>query len=83
MRFNRSVAAAISAAVISCLVCVCTAQAQAASPGRGGSKPAASVFFPKKAFEFEPVIEGVKVVHDFDVVNKGLVPLLINDVRTG
>jgi hypothetical protein len=83
MRFNRSVAAAISAAVVSCLVCVGAAPAQTAAPGRGGSMPRASVFFPQKAFEFEPVIEGVKVVHDFDVVNKGSAPLLINDVRTG
>lgn len=83
MRFNRSVAAAIRAAVIACLVCAGAAQAQTAATARGASKAEASVFFPRKAFEFEPVIEGVKVVHDFEVLNKGSAPLLINDVRTG
>jgi len=83
MHVHRSAAAAFIPAVLSIVVFACIAQAQTALPGTGGSRPETSIFFPKKAFEFEPVIEGVKVVHDFDVVNKGSVPLLINDVRTG
>jgi hypothetical protein len=41
------------------------------------------LFFPEKAFEFAPVIDGVNVVHDFVVFNKGTLPLLIDNVRTG
>lgn len=46
-----------------------------------GGSPA--VFFPEKVFEFPPVVDGVKVVHDFVVVNRGTVPLAIENVRTG
>lgn len=49
----------------------------------GGLGAAPSVFFPEKAFEFQPVIEGVKVLHDFSIMNKGTLPLLISNVRTG
>jgi len=42
-----------------------------------------AVFFPEKVYEFQPVVDGVKVVHDFVVMNKGTTPLLINNVRTG
>jgi|PlaIllAssembly_1097288.scaffolds.fasta_scaffold176230_2 hypothetical protein len=46
-----------------------------------GDAPA--VFFPEKVFEFAPVIDGVSVVHDFVVFNKGTAPLQISNVRTG
>jgi hypothetical protein len=36
-----------------------------------------------KVFEFQPVIDGVNVVYDFIVLNKGSAPLLISNVRTG
>lgn len=42
-----------------------------------------AVFFPEKVFEFQPVVDGAKVVHDFVVMNKGTTPLLIENVRTG
>jgi len=42
-----------------------------------------AVFFPEKVFEFQPVVDGVKVVHDFAVMNKGTTLLLIENVRTG
>jgi hypothetical protein len=45
-----------------------------------GGSPA--VFFPEKVFEFQPVIDGVKVVHDFVVANRGTAPLAIENVRT-
>ena len=57
--------------------------APAAASGAGGSAPGASVFFPEKTFEFTPVIEGAKVIHDFVVTNRGSAPLVISDVRTG
>jgi hypothetical protein len=49
-------------------------------PGSAGSP---TVFFPEKVFEFQPVVDGAKVVHDFVVMNKGTTPLLIENVRTG
>ena len=52
----------------------------AALPGSAGSP---AVFFAEKVFEFQPVVDGVKVVHDFVVMNKGTTPLLIENVRTG
>jgi hypothetical protein len=52
----------------------------APAPGSAGSP---AVFFPEKVFEFQPVVDGVKVVHDFPVMNKGTSVLLIENVRTG
>jgi hypothetical protein len=49
-------------------------------PGSAGSP---AVFFTEKVFEFQPVVDGVKVVHDFVVMNKGTTLLLIENVRTG
>lgn len=46
-----------------------------------GGSPA--VFFPEKVFEFPAVIDGIKVVHDFVVANRGTLPLAIDNVRTG
>jgi hypothetical protein len=48
-----------------------------------GSAGSPAIFFPEKVFEFQPVVDGVKVVHDFVVMNKGAVLLLIENVRTG
>ena len=48
-----------------------------------GSAGSPAVFFPEKVFEFQPVVDGVTVVHDFVVMNKGTTLLLIENVRTG
>jgi hypothetical protein len=57
-------------------------EAAAAQPNPpAGDLPEA--YFPQRAFEFEPVIDGVKVIHDFLVVNRGAAPLLIENVKTG
>ena len=48
-----------------------------------GSAGFPTVFFPEKVFEFQPVVDGVKVVHDLVVMNKGTTLLLIENVRTG
>ncbi len=55
----------------------------AAAQTLAGAGDAPALFFPEKAFEFAPVIDGVNVVHDFVVFNKGTLPLLIDNVRTG
>jgi len=55
----------------------------AAAQTLAGAGDAPALFFPEKAFEFAPVIDGVNVVHDFVVFNKGTLPLRIDNVRTG
>ena len=59
----------------------CPPDAPAQSKETAGGTPV--VFFPEKVFEFSPVIDGVKVVHDFVVINQGTLPLAIENVRTG
>ncbi len=44
---------------------------------------AASVFFPETSYEFAPVLEDTKVVHDFVIQNKGNAPLQVDRVKTG
>ncbi len=49
------------------------------------AKPASApvAYFPSKIFEFEPVLGGKEVVHDFVVQNKGDAELKIEKVKTG
>ncbi len=42
-----------------------------------------SVFFPETGYEFLPVLEGTKVVHDFVIQNKGTAELNVEQVKTG
>ncbi len=48
---------------------------------RTGPLPAA--VFPEPVYEFPIVVEGLKVKHDFIVLNKGIGELKIQKVRTG
>jgi len=43
----------------------------------------ATAFYPETLYEFTPVLDGSKVVHEFVVQNKGLAPLNIERVKTG
>lgn len=82
MNFAKS--AMIGAAVLGLLFCAHTlhaADAKTSPAAPAGEVPA--VFFPQKSFEFPAVIEGVKVIHDFVVMNKGAGPLVIENVKTG
>jgi len=83
MRSHHPAVAAVMLTALALAVFHGLALAQPASPGTAVAGPAASVFFPEKAFEFKPVIDGTKVIHDFIVMNKGPAPLVISDVRTG
>lgn len=56
---------------------------QAASTGGESAGESPAVFFSEKEFEFEPVVDGVKVVHEFPVTNKGTATLFIQNVLTG
>ena len=38
--------------------------------------------FAESAWQFEPVIEGTEVIHDFVVQNQGRAPLEITNVKT-
>jgi hypothetical protein len=50
----------------------------------GAEKDAtASVFFPETLYEFSPVLDGTKVVHDFVIQNKGNGTLKVDRVKTG
>jgi hypothetical protein len=40
-------------------------------------------FFPQTLYEFSPVLDGAKVVHEFVVQNKGTATLNIERVKTG
>lgn len=83
MRCRYAGSGAVALAVIALAVWPCSAQVRPGSEDLGRSVPGASVFFPEKAFEFQPVIDGVKVLHDFIVMNQGAAPLVISNVRTG
>ncbi len=43
----------------------------------------ATAFYPETLYEFTPVLDGSKVVHEFVVQNMGLAPLNIERVKTG
>ena len=57
------------------------AGAEQAFPALDIAWPAA--FIPEPEFEFDPVVDGATVVHDFIIQNQGTVPLIIKDIRTG
>jgi hypothetical protein len=38
---------------------------------------------PEQIFEFEPVIEGTIITHDFILQNKGMAPLVIHKIKIG
>ncbi len=40
-------------------------------------------FLPKTSYEFDPVPEGVEIIHEFLVENKGDAELKIEKVKTG
>ena len=48
-----------------------------------GSKIGPKGYLPQDVFEFEPVLEGTQVVHDFILYNKGDEPLQILKVKSG
>jgi hypothetical protein len=42
-----------------------------------------AVFLPETSYEFAPVLDGTKVVHDFVIQNKGTAELKVEQVKTG
>ena len=41
------------------------------------------VILPEMTFEFEPVVDGMEITHDFAIKNTGDGPLAIQRVKTG
>ena len=46
-------------------------------------QPQASAFFPETSYEFAPVLDGAKVVHEFVIQNNGTAMLKVQKVKTG
>ena len=57
--------------------------AQSGGVPASNSEKVPSISLPVTQWEFEPVVDGSAVVHDFVVQNKGDAPLNISKVRTG
>lgn len=56
----------------------------AATPSKAESATSQDVpkaIFPRTRYEFESVMEGVEIKHDFIIENHGQVPLVISKVR--
>jgi len=55
-----------------------------AAIGLGAQEDAGpTAFFPQTLYEFSPVLDGAKVVHEFVVQNTGTATLNIERVKTG
>ena len=57
--------------------------AVAAAADQTGEAPLPEAFFPERIWNFDSVLEGAEVVHDFVVKNTGSAPLEILGVKTG
>jgi hypothetical protein len=57
-----------------------TAEGQSDQPTTSEKTP--SAFVPVSSWEFNQVVDGKKVVHDFVIQNKGNAPLNISKVKT-
>jgi hypothetical protein len=50
---------------------------------QSGNTPEPAAFLPQASYEFEPVAEGITVVHDFILQNQGTAPLEIIKISSG
>ena len=46
-------------------------------------QPSPTAVFPETSYEFSPVLDGAKVMHDFVIQNKGTTTLKVERVKTG
>jgi len=77
----KSIAVIIAlSALLSLPFGLCAAEGQSDQPTT--SEKAPSAFVPVSSWEFEQVVDGKKVVHDFVIQNKGSAPLNIAKVKT-
>lgn len=65
--------------VLLCGLCFAAVAVQAAGDNATGPK----AYIPEPRYEFDPVLDGDEVVHDFAIYNKGDATLEILKVETG
>lgn len=58
------------------------ALAVGAAADQAGDEALPKALFPESSWNFDPVLEGTDVIHDFIVKNQGLAPLEILGVKT-
>ena len=56
---------------------------EASSSASANAKATAIAVMPELKYEFEPVVDGAEVVHDFTIKNAGEATLAIHQVKTG
>ncbi len=66
---------------LSILILISTTFAATSFGVQDDSQP--SAYFPETAYEFTPVLDGDRVVHDFVIQNKGSATLKVDRVKTG
>ena len=54
---------------------------QPSSPAGASIKKGPRAVFPQLKYEFEPILEGDKITHDFIIENHGNAPLVIKNIR--
>ena len=81
MRMNRIIVIAAISAL--CFVGIGAYAAQSDTTASTDSEKAPAAFLPVTQWEFESVVDGTAVVHDFVIQNKGDAPLNISKVKTG
>ncbi|MBN1930890.1 MAG: hypothetical protein JW786_04690 [Desulfobacterales bacterium] len=42
-----------------------------------------AVILPETSYDFEPVVDGIEITHEYIIQNKGTAPLKIEKVKTG
>ena len=82
-------------AAVAIFALLCFATAEAAAPKAADKKPATEspsvetpsgtpqADLPELSFNFDPVVDGTQVTHDFAIKNTGDGPLAIHQVKTG
>ena len=92
MRINLNSIAAIICSILwlSCISYAAPPNVPSDSHSKTGSAELApqadkapKAFLPVTKWEFEPVIDGQEVVHEFVIQNKGNAPLNVERVKTG
>ena len=81
MRMNRIITIAAISALLFVGIGSYAAQSDNATPTDSEKLPTA--ILPVTQWEFESVVDGTAVVHDFVIQNKGDAPLNISKVKTG
>ncbi len=67
--------------LLGCMACVFMMPGYATATESSPKVPQA--FLPERVFEFQPVLEGTQVVHEFVLKNKGEAPLNILQIKSG